>query len=610
MFSVKKIRFCKSAQAIAAALLLVAGCSNPAGEPEDPEFVPATAISGVPTGGTEGIQADLSVAVVAPANATNKTIVWTVKDAGATGVSSAGIVNSKFTPTGAGILTLSATIANGTAVGTDYTRDFEITISPAGAFVPVSNIANVPTGGEVGGEVDLGAAVVIPDNADNRAIVWTVKNAGATGLTNTDIVNGKFTPAAAGALTLTATIVNGAAQDTDYVRDFEILISAPGDFVPVSTIAGMPDRGVAGSPVSLSGAAVVPGTATYKDISWVVKDAGGTGVTNAMVAEGVSFTPSAAGNLVLTARILSGKEEGVPYTQDFAIEIDPPFVPVSGINGMPDARNAVAGAQIDLAAGASVAPAGATNSDIEWSVKSAGDTGLTTADVAGGVFVPGAAGTATITATILNGKAQGENFVKDIVITIIKPVASIDGVPSRGTRGQEISLAGAAATPVDATNRTIVWSVKNGGTTGVAAIAGNSFTPSGTGILALTATIVNGSAIGTDFTNDYTIRINEPGAVPPDFGLGDDTSIVLKDKDGTTLSADSVIRIDRNAVYYVSIDGSYTDVAWHLNGTKQIEQGVLIYLDTSAARTIKVVVEGKKDGVFESSAVYTFAING
>jgi endo-1,4-beta-xylanase len=610
MFPEKKVHFFGSALVLIIALLFIIGCQNLAGEPEESEFVPATAITGVPTGGRAGLQADLSVAVVTPNNATNKTIVWTVKDAAATGVSSAGIVNGKFTPTGAGLLTLTATIANGTAVGTNYARDFEITISPADAFVPVSNIANVPTGGEVGSEVDLSAAAVAPDNADNKNIVWTVKNAGTTGLTDTDIVNGKFIPTGTGALTLTATIVNGTAQGTDYTRDFEMVISAPGDFVPVSNITTVPDRGVAESPVSLAEAVVIPGTATYKEISWVVKDAGGTGVTNAMVAAGSSFTPAAAGTLVLTARIPSGKEEGVPYILDFTIEIDPPFVPVSGINGMPESRNAVAGAQIDLNAGLSVNPPNATNSDIEWSVKSVGDTGLTTADVASGVFVPGAAGTATLTATILNGKAQGENFVKDITITIIKPVTGIAGVPSRGTRGQETSLAGAAAAPADATNRDIVWSVKDGESVGVAVIAGNSFTPSGIGILVLTATIANGSAIGTDFANDYTIRIDEPGAVPPEFGLGEDTSILLKDKDGTTLSADSVIRIDRNAVYYVSIDGSYTDVAWYLNGAKQTEQGAMIYLDTSTVRTIKVVVEGKKDGVFESSVVYTFAING
>jgi endo-1,4-beta-xylanase len=471
-------------------------------------------------------------------------------------------------------------------------------------------IRSVPDSGVVGDEVDLSVAEVTPGAADNKDIVWTVKNADATGVSDADVAGGKFTPAAAGTLILLATIVNGNSPDTNYIQEFTIIISTAETYMPVTNITGIPDRGTAGSPVFLSGATVVPGTATYKDISWVVKDAGDTGVTDTMVAAGSSFTPGAAGTLVLTARILSGKEEGVPYIQDFTIEIEPSFVPASDIEGIPGNRNAVTGAQIDLTTGISVVPEGATNSDIAWSVKSAGDTGLTTADVTSGVFVPTTAGTVTLTATILNGKAQGVNFTKDSIITIIKPVTGIDGVPARGTRGQETSLAGVTVTPADATNRDIVWSVKSSGTTGVTAITGNSFTPPGTGLLVLTATIADGSAIGTNFANEYTIRIDEPGAVPPEFGLGEDTSIAVKDKEGTTLSAASAIRIDRNTVYYVSVDSSYTDIAWYLNGTKQTDQGTTIYLDTSTARTIKLVVEGKKDGVFESSVVYTFTING
>jgi endo-1,4-beta-xylanase len=574
------------------------------------EFVPVTDITGVPDSGFVGDEVDLTATEVTPGAADNKTIVWTVRDSGTTGVSDADVAEGKFTPAAAGALTLLATIVNGSSPDTDYNKEFTITISIPGEFVPVMEIRGVPDSGFVGDEVDLSAAKVTPSAADNKAIVWTVKNAGATGVSDTDVAEGKFTPAATGTLTLLATIVNGSSPDTNYTQEFTIIISTAEAFMPVINITGIPDRGTAGSPVSLSGATVAPGTATYKDISWVVKDAGDTGVTSAMVAVGSSFTPGAAGTLVLTARILSGKEEGVPYTQDFTIAIEPAFVPVSDIDGIPGNRNAVTGAQIDLTTGINVVPPDATNNDIAWSIKNAGDTGLTTADVASGVFVSTSAGTATLTATILNGKAQGVNFTKDFAIAIIKPVTGIDGVPVWGTRGQETSLAGVTVAPADATNKDIVWSVKSSGTTGVTAITGNSFTPSGAGLLVLTATIADGSAIGTDFANDYTIEIDEPGAVPPEFGLGEDTSIAVKDKEGTTLSAASAIQVDRNAVYYVSIEDSYTDVAWYLNGTKQTAQGATIYLDTSTARTIKLVVEGKKDGVFESSVVYTFAING
>jgi endo-1,4-beta-xylanase len=589
-----------------AALLLITGCPDPTDSGPDPSFVPVTTITGIPGDGRTGTPVSLAGATVAPDSATNKTIVWTVKTAGA-GVTS--ITGTSFTPTAAGTLTLTATIANGAAQGTPYTQDFPITIVGADEFVGVTNITGVPTGGWTGTEVDLSVAEVVPGIANNKTLVWTVKDAGGTGVTDAGIVNGKFTPASAGTLTLTATIANGAAQGTPYTQDFEITISAQGAFVPVTNITGVPETGVEGSPVSLAGATVVPNTATYKEISWVVKDAGGTGVTSITDKK---FTPTSTGTLVLTARITSGAAEGTPYTQDFDINIEPAFVAVTGINGI-DALNAVTGSSFDLNSGVSVVPMDATNKAIKWSVKNAETTGLTNALVETGIFTPASAGTATLTATILNGKAQGEDFTKETIITIIKPVTGISGIPTNGTKGYPVSLAGAVVAPDDATNKSIVWTVKTAGA-GVTTITENSFTPSGTGALTLTATIANGSAIGTAYTQDFSITISEPGTTTPGFGLGNDTSITLRGTLGSTsetLSKDTPVTIEKNANYYVSVvtsGGNYTDVVWYLNGTKQTVTGNLIFLDTSVSGTIKLSVEGKKGGQLESSGTYTFTI--
>jgi hypothetical protein len=611
MFPERKSLCYRGALAITAAFLLIAGCSNPAGDPEQPAFVPVSSITGVPESGFVGSEVDLTGAEVAPGDADNKAIVWTVKSAGTTGVSDADVAGGKFTPTGAGTLTLLATIVKGSSPDADYAAEFAISISAPDAFVPVSEISGVPDGGFVGSEVDLTGAEAAPATASNKAIVWTVKSAGTTGVSDADVADGKFTPTGAGTLTLLATIVKGSSSDADYAAEFVISISAPDAFVPVSEISGVPDRGTAGKAVILTGATVVPGTATYKDISWVVKEAGATGVTNAMVAAGSSFTPIAAGALILTARIASGKEEGTPYTQDFAIEIEPAFVPATDITGIPG--NGITGLQVDLTV-AEVVPSHANNKDIEWSVSDPGTTGLTTADVRSGIFVPTRGGTLKLTATILNGKAQGENFAKDAAITIIKPVTGIDGVPASGTRGYAISLAGARVRPEDATYKTIAWTVKDAGGAGVTdamLAAGPSFIPTGTGVLELIATIPDGRAMGSDFIQGVTIVVNEPGVTAPGFGLVDDTSIIVKDKNGTTLSKDTAIQVGRNANYYVSIaDSGYTDLVWYLNGTRQTEKGATIYLDTSTDRTFTLYVEGRKDGIFESSDTYIFEIRG
>jgi len=91
-------------------------------------FVAVTGITGVPTSGTVG--ALTLTGTVAPDNATNKTIAWSVKSAGSTG---AAISGSALTTTSTGTVTVTATIANGKTESTSYTQDFAITITSGGS---------------------------------------------------------------------------------------------------------------------------------------------------------------------------------------------------------------------------------------------------------------------------------------------------------------------------------------------------------------------------------------------------------------------------------------------------------------------------------------------
>lgn len=97
----------------------------PESDPEPDLFVAVTGIEDVPDAAVAGTPLTLS-GTVAPANATNKTIVWSVKTAGDTGAVIAGDV---FTAIDEGTATITATIVDGTDEGTDYTKDIEITVS-------------------------------------------------------------------------------------------------------------------------------------------------------------------------------------------------------------------------------------------------------------------------------------------------------------------------------------------------------------------------------------------------------------------------------------------------------------------------------------------------
>lgn len=87
------------------------------------------------------------------------------------------------------------------------------------------------------------------------------------------------------------------------------------------------------------------------------------------------------------------------------------FIPVNGITDLPT----TAGAGKDLILDCSVLPFNASNPDILWSVKDAGNTG---ASIIGNTLTTTEAGIAVVTATILDGIAEGNNYIQDFTITV------------------------------------------------------------------------------------------------------------------------------------------------------------------------------------------------
>jgi len=94
----------------------------------EPWFVAVTDITHVPVE-TMLLETPLTLSsTVVPSNATYQTITWTVQNAGTTG---ATITDGVLSVTSEGIVTVRATITDGTATGTPYTQDFDITVYDA-----------------------------------------------------------------------------------------------------------------------------------------------------------------------------------------------------------------------------------------------------------------------------------------------------------------------------------------------------------------------------------------------------------------------------------------------------------------------------------------------
>ncbi|MDR2499490.1 MAG: hypothetical protein LBD37_00235, partial [Treponema sp.] len=284
--------------------------NNP-NNPDDPQnpvntFVPVTGISGVPTGGVKGSPISLAVASAVPGNATNKTIVWSLKNEGITRMARS-VDGNTYTPQQAGQATLTAVIANGLAVGQDFTRDFELVITDN--HKPVTGITGVPQSGTLGTVIDLTGVTVEPADASDTGIAWSVA---ADSQVNGTLGGSGFIPESAGTLKLTATIAQGKSGTEAYTQTFTITIV----IIPVTSITGVPLSGTDGEAIDLSGVTVEPANASSKAIVWSAPVGSGTWNT-----AGTAFTPNSSGNLQLTATVAQGKADGTAYTQTFTIAV-------------------------------------------------------------------------------------------------------------------------------------------------------------------------------------------------------------------------------------------------------------------------------------------------
>ena len=107
-------------------------------------FVAVTGITGVPTIAVARTPLTLA-GTVAPATATNQTIVWSIFNAGATGATIAD--GNTLNTTGEGTVKIRATIVNGLSASTDFVQEFDITVnhpfaSGAGASGNPYRVAN------------------------------------------------------------------------------------------------------------------------------------------------------------------------------------------------------------------------------------------------------------------------------------------------------------------------------------------------------------------------------------------------------------------------------------------------------------------------------------
>ena len=378
--------------------LALSGCPN--GTSNGHTFIPVTEIIDPPISKIAGTPLQLTATVV-PENATSRAIIWTLVNAGNT---QAQLDQDTFvlTASAAGTVTVLATIPSGLAPGVDFTEEFEITVTLAP--VAVTDITDVPSTKVAGTTLTL-TYTVVPGYATNRAIVWTVTEAGTTGA-NIPVGTNQLTTSTAGTVTVLARIVNGKLTE-DFTKTFTITVTAAP--VAVTDITGIPETKVAGLMLPLIGT-VVPEDATHQTIVWTVTEVGTTG---ANIPVGTNeLTTSTAGTVTVLARIVNGKLTE-DFTKTFTITVTPPPVAVTGITGV--ASNKVAGIALTLTG--TVEPYNATHQTIVWCVPDPGTTGASL--ISGNQLTATAGGTARVRATIENGRLNDVDFYYEFDIKIL-----------------------------------------------------------------------------------------------------------------------------------------------------------------------------------------------
>lgn len=311
---------------------------------------------------------------------------------------------------------------------------------------------------EMGSVLQLSAAVA-PEDADNAdELIWTTSDEAVAEVDDA----GKVVPIAPGTATITATV--GSVSDS-----FAVTVVAPEPETSIELTA-VKTTMIAGDTQKVS-ATVVPAD-KIDEIVWSSSD-------NRVLSVDQGGTVTAVGNGVasVTASIDAVSASTDPITVT---------TPVSGIGLDSSTLQLFVGGSAS-ALKATVSPSTASNAAVTWT---SSDPSVATVD-ADGTVVPVGAGSATITATSVDG-----GFEASCAVSVTQPIEGISLDKEAATIiGAKTTTLTATVAPESASDKSVAWSSSN---TEVATVdASGTVTAVGKGAAVVTATTADGEYAAT-----------------------------------------------------------------------------------------------------------------
>jgi uncharacterized protein YjdB len=502
--------------------------------------IPVTGITVTGTSGATTITTDNGTlqltATIAPSNATNKNVTWSIQNGtGQASINTAGLV----TAIANGTVTAIATAADGSGV----TGSLIITLS--NQVIPVTGISVTGAGGATTITTDNGTlqltATVSPDNATNKNVTWSIQNGTGQASINT---TGLVTAIANGTVTAVATAADGSGITGSRI------LTLSNQVIPVT---GITVNGAGGATTITTDngtlqltATVLPDNATNKNVIWSIQNGTGqasintTGLVTAIANGTVTAIATAAdGSGVTCSRILTLSNQVIPVTG----------ITVTGAGGATTIT--IDNGTLQLTA--TVSPDNATNKNVTWSVQNG--TGQASISPAGQVTAI-ANGTVTAIATA----ADGSGVTGSLILTLSNQVIPVTGITVTGAGGATTITTDngtlqltATVLPDNATNKNVTWSIQNG--TGQASINTTGLV---TAIANGTVTSVATAADGSGITGSRTLTLSNQVILVTGItvtGAGGATTIILN---GGTLQLSAAV---------LPADATNNTVTWSISNS-------------------------------------------